>query len=221
MSSELFFRYDANSFASDAQVESNLFSCNSSVEYVPIIGEVAVEDVNNEEEEKEEEDEEQDGYHQRTLFEFLESDFVYESEAKDPVFNSIHTAVQMSLNGLRPDAPSTPPRQHPPIFECTPNKDKELNAHRSAEDMKEFAINLSPHTFMVLLSYAVNSNAILTTHLVLCRLCRVGFVTKSAVSNNKPVSRFRPWLKLLLFRQTIGEKLGIFHRRTLNARKRT
>jgi hypothetical protein len=200
-----------NIFDIDAQVESNIFSCNSSEENVPIIGELAVEEVNNEEEEKEddvnsfassaasspiivqlqenifdidaqvesnifscnpsednEEEEEEDDHHERTLFEFLESDFVYESEAKDPVFNSIHTAVQMSLNGLRPDAPSTPPRQRPPIFECnnkcTPKRDKESNAHRTAEDMKDFAINLSPHTFMVLLLYTDNSNAILITH---------------------------------------------------------
>ena len=90
----------------------------------------------------------------RTIFDFLDSDTQLDSEKNDPylqnVFKNIDIAVKETISSLPirsvrrlgaadvDDAPNPyPPPAHPP------------KTHRTANDMKEFAINLSPHTFMV------------------------------------------------------------------------
>jgi hypothetical protein len=94
----------------------------------------------------------------RTIFDFLDSDKMFESEKNDVnlqnEFENIHRAVKetilsLPIRGLRRsgaadvgDAPN--PYRPPELPAAHPPK-----THRKAHDMKGFAINLNPHTFMV------------------------------------------------------------------------
>lgn len=111
--------------------------------------------------EDDEENEEREYYEpQRSLFEILESDFVYDDEVKsDPVFASIHASVQLSLNslGIQHESPLKVVQRRGPSSAKQKQsqssvQSKEPTTHRNADLMKEFAINLNPHTFMVCIS---------------------------------------------------------------------
>ena len=114
----------------------------------------------NDEEEIKSDADESEHHHPtgRTIFDFLDSDVMLESEKNDVnlqnEFENIHSAVRETIRSLpirgvrRPgaadvgDAPNPyPPPDQPPAH---PPK-----THRTAYDMKGFAINLNPHTFMV------------------------------------------------------------------------
>ena len=97
---------------------------------------------NDEAEDTENEDDTADT-HQRTIFEILESDEMFEGEQKDPLISNIHRAVHETIMSI----PVTTRRAE------TPNSAKNIseakNTHRKAVEMKDFAFTLSPHSFAV------------------------------------------------------------------------
>jgi len=84
----------------------------------------------------------------RSIFEILEPDYFMEEDLQDGVVASIHQSVKMSLNSFRPSAGSTESLSES-SHKNQPQAAKMQQTHRTAEAMKDFAINLSPTTFMV------------------------------------------------------------------------
>ena len=86
----------------------------------------------------------------KSILDLFDSSDCLEDELSDQASKLVHSAVQMSLHSVAEtlkstETPSKKKVEEPRISPST----KAENKHRTAELMKDFAINLAPHTFMV------------------------------------------------------------------------
>ena len=87
----------------------------------------------------------------RSIFEILESDEILEEEQQDPLISNIHSAVKATMMSLPSMKRLSVPLKSGNVRNTAMKTSKTVEqSHRSAEMMKDFAINLSPHTYMVL-----------------------------------------------------------------------